>query len=257
MENLEIKEICSLHIYTTQKQRWTAKAPRNGCYFSYQRSGFYKHILSNKELIAKPGTVLFLNNNDSFNVIGKACGDAICAVLEIANPPESFAFDTGNDKTFSKHFNSLLLHADTSIASNYYIVLGILYELFGNIFEKMNQKNLSCKSQKVVENIYSYIHKNYENPELNMNELSSVSNTEIHKLNNMFRERYGLPCWQYVISVRIDTARNLLKATDYSISNIANLCGFSDPYYFSRAFKKATGKTPSEFRETKINVIKD
>lgn len=257
MGNMEIKKIYSLHIYTTQKQRWTAKAPRNGCYFSYQRSGFYKHILSNRELIAKPGTVLFLNNNDSYDVIGKVCGDAICAVIEIANAPESFAFDPGNDKSFGKLFNSLLLHSNTSIASNHYIVLGILYELFGKIFEKKEKKNISCNSQKIAENIYSYIHKNYSNPQLNMNELSSVGNTEIHKLNNTFKEKYGLPCWQYVILVRIEAASNLLKATDYSVSNIADLCGFSDPYYFSRAFKKTTGKTPSEFRENKINVIKD
>ena len=89
-----------------------------------------------------------------------------------------------------------------------------------------------------------------------MSELSSVCNTEIHKLNGIFKEKYGVPCWQYVISVRIETASNLLKATDYSVSNIAELCGFSDPYYFSRAFKKALGKSPSEYRKSKINVIR-
>ena len=109
----------------------------------------------------------------------------------------------------------------------------------------------------IVEKTYGYIRKNFANPELNMKELSALTDTEIHKLNNMFKEKYGIPCWQYVMSVRFDTACNLLKATDYSVSDIAQMCGFSDPYYFSKAFKKAIGKTPLEFRKNKIKVIKD
>lgn len=257
MENLEIKKIYSLHIYTTEKHKWTSKAPRQGCYFSYQMSGTYKHILNKKELTAFPGTVLFINNKDSYDVVGKGKGDAICAVIEITNAPESFAYDTGNDKSFGKLFNSLLLHSDTSITSNCYIALGILYELFGKVYKEKEKKNISFIPNVSVENIYHYIHKHYANSELNMSELSCVSNTEVHKLNSMFREKYGVSCWQFVISVRIETACNLLKATDYSVSNIAELCGFSDPYYFSKAFKKAVGKTPSEFRKSKINVKHD
>lgn len=45
MENMEIKKIYSLHIYRTEKHKWTTKAPRRGCYFTFQKSGSYKHIL--------------------------------------------------------------------------------------------------------------------------------------------------------------------------------------------------------------------
>ena len=203
-----------------------------------------------------PGAILFLNNNDSYDVTEKICGDAICAVIEIENAPDSFVFDTGNDKSFGKLFNSLLLLSDTTIVSNRYTAIGIMYELFGKILKEKEKKSVSSASQPAAENICRYIYKHYANPELNMRELSAVCNTEIHKLNGIFKEKYGVPCWQYVISVRIETASNLLKATDYSVSNIAELCGFSDPYYFSRAFKKTLGKSPSEYRKSKINVIR-
>ncbi|GEM_PF-3278638 len=257
MENFEIKKIYSLHIYAAEKQRWSANSPRQGCYFSYQISGKYKHIFKNKELTASAGTVLFINNKDSYSVIEKEKGKAICAVIEIENAPESFSFDTGNDKSFTKLFNSLLLYSDVLVKSNYYIAIGILYELFGKVLKEKEKRNISCLSNLIVEKTYGYIRKNFANPELNMKELSALTDTEIHKLNNMFKEKYGIPCWQYVMSVRFDTACNLLKATDYSVSDIAQMCGFSDPYYFSKAFKKAIGKTPLEFRKNKIKVIKD
>lgn len=120
MENMEIKKIYSLHIYRAEKHKWTTKAPRRGCYFTFQKSGSYKHILKDKELTTFPGAILFLNNNDSYDVTEKICGDAICAVIEIENAPDSFVFDTENDKSFGKLFNSLLLLSDTSIVSNRY-----------------------------------------------------------------------------------------------------------------------------------------
>lgn len=257
MENMKIEKIYSLHIYHTEKSKWTTKAPRKGCYFTFQIGGSYKHILKNKELTTFPGAVLFLNNKDSYDVIRKSCGDAICAVIEVVNAPESFVFDANEDKAFGKLFNSLLLQSDLSVTGNRYTALGILYELFGKIFKEKEKKNVSNAYQLTADNVCRYIHSHYTNPELNMNELSAVGNTEVHKLNGIFKTIYGVPCWQFVISVRIEAACNLLKATDYPISNIAEMCGFSDPYYFSRAFKKTVGTSPLNFRKNKTNVLRD
>ena len=176
----EIKKIYSLHIYRTEKHKWTTKAPRRGCYFTFQKSGSYKHILKDKELTTFPGAILFLNNNVSYDVTEKICGDAICAVIEIENAPDSFVFDTGNDKSFGKLFNSLLLLSDTSIVSNRYTAIGIMYELFGKIFKEKEKKSVSSASQPTAENICRYIHKHYANPELNMSELSSVYSISRH-----------------------------------------------------------------------------
>ncbi len=53
----------------------------------------------------------------------------------------------------------------------------------------------------------------------------------------------------FILESRIDAARQMLKVdTNLNVSEIAYRCGFSDPKYFSRCFKKATGVTPSEMR---------
>ena len=41
-----------------------------------------------------------------------------------------------------------------------------------------------------------------------------------------------------------------LKNTNFQINHIAELCGFSDPYYFSRTFHKLTGQSPKQYRDT-------
>lgn len=70
-------------------------------------------------------------------------------------------------------------------------------------------------------------------------------------LRQLFKANFGESPMNYVIGRRIDAARKLLSATDEPVKNIAAACGFSNPYYFARLFKKVTGQTPSEYRRRK------
>ena len=54
---------------------------------------------------------------------------------------------------------------------------------------------------------------------------------------------------QFVQQIRLDRARNLLEETDQRVGQIAYDCGFNDPDYFGRVFKKTFGMTPTEFRK--------
>ena len=53
---------------------------------------------------------------------------------------------------------------------------------------------------------------------------------------------------QYILSIRIANAQNLLETTGYTISEIAAIVGYDNPLYFSRIFKKQKGLSPKEYR---------
>ena len=63
-----------------------------------------------------------------------------------------------------------------------------------------------------------------------------------------FKRWTGLSPVEYRNSIRINAARSLLANTDLKISEISIRCGFDDPYYFSRIFKKVVGLPPKEYR---------
>lgn len=63
-----------------------------------------------------------------------------------------------------------------------------------------------------------------------------------------FKRYMGMTPMQYLISVRMDRAKELLKNTGYSIQEISSLVGYEDPLYFSRLFQKQTGRSPSAYR---------
>jgi AraC-like DNA-binding protein len=65
-----------------------------------------------------------------------------------------------------------------------------------------------------------------------------------------FKEFTGETPVGYLNTIRIKQAAFYLKNTNFQINHIAELCGFGDPYYFSRTFHKLTGQSPKQYRDT-------
>ncbi len=72
-------------------------------------------------------------------------------------------------------------------------------------------------------------------------------------LRKLFQKTYGVTPQQYLIDLRLQAAAEALVQARYSghsVGDIANLCGFRDPLYFSKMFKKKYGVSPTQFAGT-------
>ncbi len=67
-----------------------------------------------------------------------------------------------------------------------------------------------------------------------------------------FRELTGYAPMEYLRRLRIDQARRLLADQSLSIRAVAERCGFTDPYHFSRVFRTIDGLSPSLYREAAL-----
>lgn len=68
-----------------------------------------------------------------------------------------------------------------------------------------------------------------------------------NRLSRLFSEETGKGFSDYLIEFRIDKAKELLVLPGASIKHVSITCGYPDPNYFSRLFKKVTGQTPTAF----------
>ena len=84
-------------------------------------------------------------------------------------------------------------------------------------------------------------------------ELCGISEFYFIKL---FKKSLGISPQEYYAKIIIDKSTYLLINTDYSISEIATLCGIEDALYFSRMFKKHTGISPRAYRKSESNILK-
>lgn len=69
-------------------------------------------------------------------------------------------------------------------------------------------------------------------------------------LSSLFKQMFGDTMVSYVNDMRVQKARELLKSADQSVELVARMVGFSSSDAFTRAFKKRTGMTPGNFRQT-------
>jgi len=83
---------------------------------------------------------------------------------------------------------------------------------------------------------------------LDLESIAQAVCTNKSNLCRVFRNGTGMTVGEYLTKVRIDASQKLLL-TSLSVSAVARLVGFEDPYYFSRVFRKATGISPTEFRD--------
>jgi AraC-like DNA-binding protein len=78
--------------------------------------------------------------------------------------------------------------------------------------------------------------------------VARAANMTPNHLSASFRKHAGETFSRYLIEQRLSLARNLLRDLTLNIAQVSAQCGFSDTSYFVRRFKKATGKTPREWR---------
>lgn len=84
--------------------------------------------------------------------------------------------------------------------------------------------------------------------DLSLSTLAAAAGLSEYHFLRMFKQSTGMTPHQYVINQRVEKAKELLKKTDMSITEIAYLLGFSTPAHFTHHFRRKTGMTPSEMR---------
>lgn len=92
-----------------------------------------------------------------------------------------------------------------------------------------------------------YIENHYMNSDVNLNSVCSYLAMSTSYFSTLFKTHTGETFIEALTKKRMEKARELLENTSKKAYEVAGEVGFADPHYFSIAFKKATGKTPTEY----------
>jgi two-component system response regulator YesN len=104
------------------------------------------------------------------------------------------------------------------------------------------------RSGNIIKTAKDFIDANYHK-DLSLDDVSRVVNISPYYFSKIFKEESGLNFIEYLTDIRIDRAKKLLENSGMSVKEICAACGYSDPNYFSRSFKKKVGVTPTEYKE--------
>lgn len=166
-------------------------------------------------------------------------------ILEFALRAEKIAYDKGG---MTYHFTSrrdylpdvMALSTDEEL-KEWFITR--IADACGNVRNKQMER-----SESVVEAAIAYIRENY-GKDVSLEDVSRKVNISPYYFSRIFREEAGSTFIEYLTSIRMDRAKELLSENRLSMKEICSEIGYSDPNYFSRSFKKNVGITPTEYRE--------
>lgn len=104
--------------------------------------------------------------------------------------------------------------------------------------------------------ITKYLHANYPNPELSVQEVADTFHVSTRHLNRLFVQYFGVSLTKTLTIYRINYSKDYLLNTDYSVETIAERVGFKSGSTLSRLFKEYEGITISEYRCTQRHKLK-
>ncbi|MCF0133739.1 MAG: response regulator [Blautia sp.] len=104
------------------------------------------------------------------------------------------------------------------------------------------------QSESVVEKAMTYIKNNFGG-DISLDDVSKEVNVSPYYFSKLFKKEAGENFIEYLTKLRIEQAKEMLMNPEISIKEIGMSCGYADPNYFSRIFKKQTDMTPREYRE--------
>ncbi|MFK7691844.1 helix-turn-helix transcriptional regulator [Paenibacillus sp. HJGM_3] len=107
------------------------------------------------------------------------------------------------------------------------------------------------KRDPIIHFVYDYLEAHYER-DITLDAIAERLNISRSYLSTYFKEKTGTYFVDYVNSVRIRKAKQLLQKPDIRIQDAAALVGYQNINSFNRMFKKFTGVTPSEFRKHEL-----
>ena len=118
-----------------------------------------------------------------------------------------------------------------------------------DIVKTVVRSNGSHPRSQLVDEVARYLKEHYSECVENETLSAHFHFTSIY-INRLFKKEMGTSLRQYLISIRIAVAGELLASGEYSPSEVATAVGFEDYPHFSKTFKRLMGKSPKEYRNS-------
>ncbi len=102
---------------------------------------------------------------------------------------------------------------------------------------------------RMIDNVISEIREHYME-DISLTSLSAKYNISMGHLSKMIKESLSVNFSDYIASLRIQRAKELLRDDRLSIQEIAEIVGYNDYFYFTKVFKRVEGISPSKYRKS-------
>ncbi|RED63255.1 response regulator transcription factor [Cohnella lupini] len=209
---------------------------------SYRQDELNKRMLDMKEAIRdkdlKKAQVVF----DELESLFLTHELSVRHAFQVYNMTVSFLFGLGQSENILYSYEQLIQsYPDVSA------MLDELRKLTARYMRSSDSPSVETKNQ-TFNAILQFVTSHF-NEDISLQDLSDQFFMNPSYISQLFKKEVGETFTAYIARIRIANACELLNADNLSVHEIAERMGYHDYFYFTRIFKKITGKTPTQYRE--------
>ena len=116
---------------------------------------------------------------------------------------------------------------------------------------EIRDQNSGNKNRSILKTAVDFIDSHYMEEDISLNTVANVANVSSNHFSALFSQNMGQTFIEYLTTLRMNKAKELLRCTGMRSSEIAGEIGYKDAHYFSYLFKKTQGMTPSDYRKVR------
>ena len=124
---------------------------------------------------------------------------------------------------------------------------GVALMLLSEIFKVTSFSEIQTHNVDILKKILNYCYENFTN-DISLDDISKELHIGRYYISRIFNQKFHMGFTQYINSLRIKKARELLTLGEYSITEIAFMCGYNSVRSFNRCFRKSLNTSPRKFQ---------
>ncbi len=219
----------------------------------FKEKGETNYFFEEKKLTANTGDFVFIPQGSSYENITPDSENSMYTSINFQGsfPKREIKIYSGEifygTSYIMQNFSELW---NFGTASDKYKCLSLFYDLLSHIFNFESLESADKRKHHLISPAIEYLksHLYSENLKIDkLHQLCGISDTYFRKI---FASRFGMSPQEYVLNKRITHSKFIIESGDYdNIKEISESVGYSDPLYFSKAFKKTYGMSPSAYEK--------
>lgn len=232
-------------LYFDEDNTDTFNAGRNFCALSFRSFSNSDIIVHNNTYHMGNNSVCFVPNAVDYKRI--AVRDRMIVIhLNLLNHPyhDIECFTAQDTEQFRTLFEEILALWQKKEAGYKYACSALVYRILEQCHKEVAQNKIE---HPIIQKSIDYMLEHYKNPHISITEIAHQSHVSEVYFRQLFRKCFHVSPIQYLIRLRIQHAVGLINTGCYSLKEVAAASGYEDYNYFSTAFKKHTGVSPSKY----------
>ena len=252
LDKITVSSIVGIFTVPTYKGRTLIMEKRPTYALSFSRNeGVISYTHKGKTTVSDRFHAVILPMGESYSLFNNEGGDFPIINFVSTEPftREFLSYEIESPESYLKDFDRM---AELFVfEKNRNKVMSIFYEILNRLARENEARD------PVIATAVEYMIRNLADPGITNSELASKARVSEVYFRKLFKKNYGTTPKQYILSLRIARAKELLAEGGMSIATISEACGFTSIYHFSRAFKAYTGMSASAYAELHSRQIKN